>query len=154
MVGKEGSLYARRIASGFCGSCGKEQVLQGESLGPLCKEKCRLRAAAKRAKRKKDRGCLRCGNELTEKGVYCPKCKSLNAVYRKEVVAKKKTQGICISCGCHSPAKTGCWLCQKYAQQYARLWGAIQQRRFIQRNGPLWRQPSPPKPKKFSTPTT
>ena len=107
------SLYKRRIADGFCGMCGKESIVEGESLGPACKEKSRLAAEKKRKKLKKAGMCIGCGKEPPEDGsTRCRTCLDNQAGSRKRASQRLQDEGLCRNAASHGPVKPGTTMCQ------------------------------------------
>ena len=114
------TLYKRRIEQGLCGGCGKPNENSG-SLCDDCKEKCRLRAAATRAKRKTGGLCIQCGEREPKPGSRrCSICLKSQREARAEKVEEFRQAGLCNNCG-QVPPKKGCVLCQKCMDRGSRI---------------------------------
>lgn len=114
------TLYKRRIEQGLCGGCG-EPNKNGGSLCDTCKEKSRIREAAKREKRKTAGFCIQCGKRKPKPGSKrCRTCLKSQREARAAAIEEFREAGLCVGCGQREP-KEDCSLCQKCIDNRSRI---------------------------------
>lgn len=127
---KQRKYYQKNAESGICVKCGKRKADSGFKTCSVCREKARVRAAAKIAFYTDKGLCPNCGKEKDNpKYALCSSCykkkKKYNELRRKGKKTKKKRKsnaqirkgwakaGLCTNCG-ERPAKEGhteCTIC-------------------------------------------
>jgi len=91
--------YAEKVAAGLCGMCGNVRKTQSP-LCDVCKDKCKQRAAVKRAKNKESGACLNCGQAVgTRSSTKCDKCLDIGLASMNKARVVRKEKGICQNCG-------------------------------------------------------